>query len=610
MARSEKIAELFASVGFKIDQQSLKSLDRSLNSIENRVNKLRQTMLGVKAGKNYGDAFKGLERQATGAAAALDNIHKRYKSGVGPLQAYTSATQQLAAAMAQLRAATPTRLPTLPRGGGAGGAAGAGAGFISGLFGGGFSNFARGILPGLGAGWAALHATQSARKTIATENALAALTGSQGAGAAEYKYVKDFSNTYGLKASESADAYKRILASSVGTKMQGAGAKDIFEGVSLYGKTLGLSNENMSRASTAISQMISKGKISSEELKGQLAESLPGAVQLFAKAMNKPVAQMFKMMEDGKVLSEDVLPKVAELLKQQAEAGGALQKSMQSSLSAQNRFLNKWEDFLKMLFENGMDESLAKFFQGLTVALSALQPVLISVGKAFRFLFQAVEAWIVIWKAVPGFMQDAIIAFTAFKVLMAAGAWTWLKSHPLFVFFSLIFLILEDFYNMTQGYGSVFGDLLGFFGVDGITAFDPFFKKFDEWLDTLSAARDLVRDILSMVGLGGSTTNKNIASATGSIDSLGKAISVVPGVGPMVGPAVRAFAKGGSYITSAEGIRNAAESTKMVGNALLPAPVQIIIQGVTDPVLVGQEVKRVLGEQARSIKNANTGNSR
>lgn len=534
MAKSDQIASLFASVGFKVDRRSMDSLNKSLTNIENRVSRIRTALNGTKAGKNYGAAFKGLERQATGAATAIDNITKRYKNGLGALQGYTTATQALVAAMTQLRAVTPARLPRIPSqgggragGGGVGrGRQGAAGGFVSGLFGGGASTFARGILPGLGAGWAALHTVQSGRKSIATENALAALTGSAGGGRAEYQYVKDFSNKYGLKASETADGYKRILASSVGSTLEGKGARNVFEGVSLYGKTLGLGNEEMSRASTAISQMISKGKISSEELKGQLAESLPGAVQIFASAMEVPVAQMFKMMENGEVLADEVLPKVANLLKQQAAAGGALEKSMKSSLSAQNRFLNKWEDFLKRVFEGGLDDSLATFFDMLSSSLKFIEPLLINITRAVNFLFVPLKGLIELFKILPGPLQAGVVGLTAFVVALfqwekIMKGMTWLKSHPMIVFLTMLFLILEDFYVWTQGGKSLFGDLFGEF--DKIMTperWDGLFKAFDTFIAKIKMIRDGIREIKEMISFGeahkGSNPNTAAARARGN----------------------------------------------------------------------------------------------
>lgn len=515
MSKSTQIASLFASVGFKIDQRSIQSLNKSLSDVQKKVDGIQKAIRGVKMSRST-NAFKGLDTGADKAAKAVGRLNSQYTSGIGPLQAYTSATQQLATALASVRASASGGLPRVPGGGGGSGGGSAGRNtFFGSLFGGGMAGMARGIMPGLGAGWAVLHGVQSARKNIATENALAALTGSQAQGTAEYNYVKDFSNQYGLKASESADAYKRILASSVGTKLQGSGAKNVFEGVSLYGKTLGLSNENMSRASTAISQMISKGKVSSEELKGQLAESLPGAVQIFAKAMDKPVAQMFKMMENGEVLSEDVLPKVAELLKKQAQAGGALEKSMSSSLSAQNRFLNHWESFLKKLFESGLDEALAGAFNALTIALKILGPILAAVGKAARFMLVPFEGLILLFKSLPGILQGTLVAFGAFKVMMAVGAWAWLAKHPLVVFVTLLFLLLEDIYGWTKGKKSMFGLLFGDWQPDFL---DPVFSAFDRLLEYFVKAINLKRELLSTASEKASTFLGDIADTINGRD--------------------------------------------------------------------------------------------
>ena len=56
----------------------------------------------------------------------------------------------------------------------------------------------------------------------------------------------------------------------------------------------------------AISQMISKGKVSAEELRLQLAERMPGAVNIFAKAIGVTTSELDKMLQEGKVGLEDL----------------------------------------------------------------------------------------------------------------------------------------------------------------------------------------------------------------------------------------------------------------------------------------------------------------
>lgn len=64
----------------------------------------------------------------------------------------------------------------------------------------------------------------------------------------------------------------------------------------------------------ALSQMMSKGKISSEELRLQMGERLPIALQAMAKAAGTSVAGLDKLLKQDKLMSKDVLPKFAEAL--------------------------------------------------------------------------------------------------------------------------------------------------------------------------------------------------------------------------------------------------------------------------------------------------------
>lgn len=485
MARNtEQIASLFAAVGFKVDRKSLKDVETSLKGIEDKLSRIRAGFMKVKANQSVNRMFSNMGKNAEGASKGVDKLTSSVKRGESPILAYTGAINALAGAMAGLRASMAgVALPRVPStaggfgGGSRGGASAAKGGWFSRAAGGLFSleggALARGLIPGLGAGWAIAQATTKAREMMATENALGALTGSQTAGRREMDYLRTFSDTYGLRMSESAAGFKRILASSAGTKLEGAGAKAIFEGTSLYGKTLGLSNENMSRATTAISQMISKGKISSEELKGQLAEAIPGAVQIFADAMDVPVSQMFKMMENGEVLAEDVLPKVAVLLKQAAESGGALERAMKTSASAQNRFMNAWENFLKRFFESGFDQTLAKFFDVLTFALTAISPILFKMGEAFRtvagWVEGLVDAFVFLWEnpALAGILgiltAIAAISFvgpimsltilgTTFAAVMATMvSWATWAGRAIFLKLLPLFLILDTIEALTTG---------------------------------------------------------------------------------------------------------------------------------------------------------------
>jgi tape measure domain-containing protein len=119
-----------------------------------------------------------------------------------------------------------------------------------------------------------------------------------------------------LPLQETTDSFSQWLGSIKSTNLEGEMGRKIFLGVSTAATTLHLSSDKVSRTFNALSQMMGKGKVQAEELRGQLGESLPGAFTLAAKAMGITTAQLNKMLDDGKVLPQELLPKLAdELLK-------------------------------------------------------------------------------------------------------------------------------------------------------------------------------------------------------------------------------------------------------------------------------------------------------
>jgi hypothetical protein len=86
------------------------------------------------------------------------------------------------------------------------------------------------------------------------------------------------------------------------------------------------------------------------------------AIEIFAKAMNMSEAEMFKQMEQGKILAEDVLPKVAKEYARVARQNGALESAQQKVNSQFQRFLNALTMAKVNFFEGGFGEGMAKSF--------------------------------------------------------------------------------------------------------------------------------------------------------------------------------------------------------------------------------------------------------
>ena len=65
--------------------------------------------------------------------------------------------------------------------------------------------------------------------------------------------------------------------------MEGQAARNIFTAVAGAARVMGASADDARGIFTALEQIVSKGTVSAEELRGQLGERLPGAFQIAAR---------------------------------------------------------------------------------------------------------------------------------------------------------------------------------------------------------------------------------------------------------------------------------------------------------------------------------------
>jgi tape measure domain-containing protein len=143
------------------------------------------------------------------------------------------------------------------------------------------------------------------------DNTLQAGTGSREAAAAEFRFIADESQRLGFDLATAAGQFAQLTAAARGTELQGQAARDIFTAVSEASVVMGLSADQTGGALTAIQQIISKGTVSAEELRGQLGERLPGAFQIAARALGVTTQELGEMLQRGEVMAEDLLPKLA-----------------------------------------------------------------------------------------------------------------------------------------------------------------------------------------------------------------------------------------------------------------------------------------------------------
>ena len=205
--------------------------------------------------------------------------------------------------------------------------------------------------------------TAAAEEMRKVEVAMTAATGSTAAAAAEMGFTRDIADSLGLELFTTARGYSKLAAAAQGTALAGKDTRDVFEAVATAASGLSLSADQTHGALTAIEQMISKGKVSAEELRQQLGERLPGAFQIAARSMGVSTQELDKMLSTGKLLAEDFLPKFATELK--STFGGAAATNSKSLTANIARLKNAFTD-VKVAVGNDLLPVVTKFAAAMT----------------------------------------------------------------------------------------------------------------------------------------------------------------------------------------------------------------------------------------------------
>lgn len=153
-----------------------------------------------------------------------------------------------------------------------------------------------------------------ARETNRVTTALKNVSGGMAQFADNQRFLIDMAKKYGLEINALTGNFAKFTAAASISGMSMMDQRKIFESVSRAVTAFGMSADDSNGVFLALSQMMSKGKISSEELRLQMGERLPIALQAMAKAAGVSVAGLDKLMKQGKLMSADVLPKFAEAL--------------------------------------------------------------------------------------------------------------------------------------------------------------------------------------------------------------------------------------------------------------------------------------------------------
>jgi len=179
--------------------------------------------------------------------------------------------------------------------------------------------------------------------------------------------------------------------------IQGAGgnvsdADLVFKNITASIKATGGSADDVNSAITAMVQVFSKGKVSAEELSGQLGERLPGAVTLFAQANNMSMMELQKNLKAGtvglnelmefiKALGIEYTKTARDISKSPLDAGAQAQVAMNEVRRAVGESIQPIGAQLQKAFAEFVLEILPALTKGAKIAADGLN-LLLDVASA------------------------------------------------------------------------------------------------------------------------------------------------------------------------------------------------------------------------------------
>lgn len=236
-----------------------------------------------------------------------------------------------------------------------------------------------------------------ARETNRARMALRNISADSAAFGVNMNYLTNLAQQYGQNLNTLTSNFSRFSAASnaagVGIKEQ----QEIYSSVTKAITAFGLSGEEANLTFMALGQMMAKGKISSEELRRQMGERIPTAMQAMANAAGVSIQQLDKMLKSGDIYSKDILPKFAKELDKLT--GTINLDNLETSV---NRLSTA---FIKLTEDLRIGEFYKKLVDGAASALTKVQSLFTT--------FAGIITGLLVGKIIKGYVAYSAAAVTS-----------------------------------------------------------------------------------------------------------------------------------------------------------------------------------------------------
>ena len=240
----------------------------------------------------------------------------------------------------------------------------------------------------------AREAAISASEVQKLEIALKGVTKDQETFEKGLQIIANTSKRLNVPIAASTKQFTTLSASVLGAGGTIEDAQVVFEGVSNSIKATGGNAEDVQSAIRAMSQIFGKGKVSAEELQGQLGERLAGAVVKFAEANGSSLQKLQKDLRDGTVGLDQVIKFAKKLNIDFAETA---ERVANSSADAGQRLKTQLQNIQievgKTLIPLGaaFQQQFSDIIDGINKSQGSLTTLVVTLKTLGVFLFATVE---------------------------------------------------------------------------------------------------------------------------------------------------------------------------------------------------------------------------
>ena len=505
-----QMAEFFATFGFRINQADIVKVDKQLNILEAKARRMsEQSLSNIRVNisrfsfsadfnTRLHRALKARMKVAGGKGIAPEITLRNFVVDRSALLREMKDAIRYVENNTRIRVRTGVNRDGMR--GGAGGAGGRGA-FAGAAAGGAMRG---GMLPAVAGIFGIGALNQVNQQLIAQKRAATAVAGGKEAGKEQLTYVRNLGNEIGFDYRNQADPYIKMLAAGKTSGMTTGGVQGVFTGMAEYSRVMGLSDEDMKGSMRAVEQMLNKGQVYSEELKMQLGEKFPAAIQIMAEAVSGgDTDKLFDMMDAGEVNSLEALPEFARLLMEKARVGGALAESIKDSSAEQGRLANVFNDMVKVFSAAGFEEGQAGIFKTIAEFFKDMEPLVQAFGEAWKYVGTMLRIPLGLLSDLSTLIDNLSDSIGMAKGdILALGTVATLLAIPFTRAMTVIagvLLLLEDFTGFLAGRDSLIGHLLG---DDEDLTKSNIFGVFESLLELIGTVFDRFGNLAELIGAG------------------------------------------------------------------------------------------------------------